>query len=130
MGPKFNKRGPIEMLLGMDVIFEIMKSGLIRGKLGQLMAQETQIGWIMSGKIDPQYPKNDVKCLVATVGEGIIDLSRFWEMEELNPERALTNNEQECEKFYQENVKQDIDGKYIVKIPFKGNTYPTNLGSS
>ncbi|XP_037049665.1 uncharacterized protein LOC119083964 [Bradysia coprophila] len=133
--PKFYARGNVDILLGMDVIVEIMKSGFVKGQEGQPIAQETKIGWIMSGKIDRQWQSQAVKCLVSTLDkredcEEKIDLTKFWEIEELHPEREMTAAEQECENFYTSTIKKDTDGKYIAKIPFKADMGPETLGNS
>ncbi|XP_037048458.1 uncharacterized protein LOC119082907 [Bradysia coprophila] len=133
--PKFYARGNVDILLGMDVIVEIMKSGFVKGQEGQPIAQETKIGWIMSGKIDRQWQSQAVKCLVSTLDkreecEEKIDLTKFWEIEELHPEREMTAAEQECEKFLHQHHQKDTDGKYIAKIPFKADMGPETLGNS
>lgn len=99
------------------------------------MAQETSLGWIISGRIDPIYEQKKILCLVSTLDKqddnDIIDLSRFWEIEELHPKRMLTTDEKICEEFYQQTHKKAVNGQFIVKIPFKqdGNA-PLNLGDS
>lgn len=128
--PKFFEKGKIDALLGMDAIVDIMNSGVIKGKKGQPMAQDTKLGWVMSGKIDPTYPTNEFKCFVST-NELNLDLQQFWEMEELYPERALTNDEVECEKLYEAKIRKNPNGKFIVNIPFKQNQLgPERLGES
>lgn len=133
--PEFYKQGPIDLLIGMDILVEIMKSGLVKGPQGQPMAQETKIGWLISGKVDRKWHSNELMCLIGTNNPGDNDknqpnLTKFWEIEDLQPERQATSEELECEKFYQETVKQDIDGKYIVKIPFNKEKGPERLGYS
>lgn len=129
--PKFYKKGPIDALLGMDAIVEIIKPGLIKGTRGQPMAQETQLGWIMSGRVDTTYPANELKCLVVGVNDVKRDLMQFWEIEELHPDRSLTHEEIECEEFYTSTVQLNNNDKWLVKIPFKKDGQgPERLGES
>lgn len=128
--PTFNLKGQIDVLLGTDVVSEILKSGFIKGPKGTPMAQETTFGWIISGNIDPKYPTKTIKCLVSTKHDDQ-DLSKFWEMEELHPKRNLTPDELACEEIYKETHSRDKDGIFTVKIPFKNRQFgPSSLGQS
>ena len=117
--PTFHKSGQIDVLLGMDVIVEIMKPGLVRGVNGQPMAQNTQLGWIISGNIHSHETDRSVHMLHATTENTPDDWNKFWEIEDLHPKRILTRDEQECEDMYKSTVKRDDNGRYVVKIPFK-----------
>lgn len=129
--PYFHKSGPIDALLGMDTIVEILKPRIIKGITGQPMAQETHLGWIMSGKIDPTYPTNNLKCFVARISDVNHDLTKFWEVEELHPQRTLTHDEIECEKIYESTVNKHNNGQFIISIPFKNEPEgPERLGES
>lgn len=48
--PNFHEPGKIDVLLGADVYEDIMLHGLIKGINGLPMAQQTELGWILSGK--------------------------------------------------------------------------------
>ena len=54
--PGYNVKGPINVLLGMDVLPFVMMNGLKTSNEG-LMAQRTVWGWVLSGTI-PETPKN------------------------------------------------------------------------
>lgn len=129
--PRFHRVGPIDMLLGTDVLSDILESGLIKGGTGQPMAQQTTFGWIVSGKIDPTYPRKEIKSLLSTCDNEELNLKQFWELEELNPKRNLSPDEQKCEKLFLDGIRRDNHGRFMVNIPFKdGTNGPESLGSS
>ncbi|XP_074099940.1 uncharacterized protein LOC141528017 [Cotesia typhae] len=62
-----------------------------------------------------------------------LDLTRFWEMEELPPTKILSPEEQLCEEHYRNNTTRDSSGRYIVRLSFNdkvhklGNSYTSAL---
>ena len=56
-------------------------------------------------------------------------LARFWEIEECaSDEKVRTSEEQLCEESFVKYVKRKKDGRFVVKIPLKGD--PHGLGDS
>ncbi|CAG9102629.1 unnamed protein product [Plutella xylostella] len=49
-------------------------------------------------------------------------LKLFWELEnEPNKiEKRLSREEENCEEFYNATTVRDEEGRYVVKLPFKG----------
>lgn len=130
--PLFNLRGDIDLLLGADIIADIMLPQIIKGPTGTPMAQETEMGWIVSGQYHAENDQSK-SCLVSTIEDDNdkFDLAHFWEIEELNPKRKLTVEEENCEEYYDKTVSQTEEGTYIVKIPFKKDELgPSRLGNS
>lgn len=102
--PNFNKSGKINMILGADVYADIIMNGFIKSENNAFVAQETEIGWILSGPVG----KNRIKagqavCMVAPTSEIDNKLQKFWEIEELAEQRVLTTDEQ---KYMEEMVKR------------------------
>lgn len=129
--PQFHRVGPIDILLGMEVMSELLDDGFIKGEVGQPIAQQTALGWIVSGKIDRTHPSKEIVCLNTTTETESVDLSRFWELEELNPKRMLTPDEERCETLFLNTVRRNPDGSFTVNIPFKdGENGPEGLGNS
>lgn len=124
--PAFNEPGKIDILLGADIYEDIILHGLIKGVRGMPMAQETELGWMLSGKTACNQTEN----IMALVSNMELDqqLARFWEIEEVSAERMLTAEEEACEKHYAENHDRRPDGKYVVKLPLKED--PKVLGNS
>ena len=53
----------------------------------------------------------------------------FWELEEAEVPKAMSDDAKFCEQFYSATTYRGDDGKYIVRLPFK-QQFPTeiNLG--
>lgn len=125
--PDFNKQSPIDMILGADVYSELILSGMIKPGDKSFVAQETEIGWVISG---PVYKRceNEITCMVAGLSEIDEKLQKFWEIEEIRGENLLKPEDQECMEHFNNTVTRDDNGKYIVKLPFKKNA--KHLGNS
>lgn len=52
--PTFSIPGRIDILLGAELFGEIIDAGLMRGP-GNVVAQNTQLGWILSGGTNPSF---------------------------------------------------------------------------
>lgn len=109
-----------------------MEAGLIKGKLGEPVAQKTRLGWIMSGRLNSgQTRMKNVNCITTNTIEVNQDLQKFWELEDLTPERNLTIDEQKCDEIYDITYERNEQGRFIVKIPFKeGEFGPQRWGES
>ncbi|XP_028167833.1 uncharacterized protein LOC114358151 [Ostrinia furnacalis] len=60
-------------------------------------------------------------------------LKKFWELEaepSLPKMKMLTAEEQACEALFSQTTKRDVDGRYIVKLPFKSVDPPCKQGDS
>lgn len=119
--PLFRKPSKIDILLGANAYADILQTGLRKGKAGTPIAQNSVLGWFLSGRvsdIDPGVHINLVTSNTASVDEDK-QLSRFWEIEDLRPQRKMTKEEDNCEKFYAKSVRRDQDGRYVVQLPFR-----------
>lgn len=74
--------------------------------------------------------QNSVFVGVGTESNVDNQLAQFWKMEEkYQPEKPMTQFEQECQKFFENTTKRDDDtGKFVVKLQFIKN--PAVLGKS
>ena len=90
--PDSGKKVDIDILIGLDSYWTFMKSGLVR--VGDLVAQETMFGWILSG-ISHQAPSSSVvsSSLLSFNDITQADLHRFWDLETVgisdNPKAVL-----------------------------------------
>ena len=46
-------------------------------------------------------------------------LRKFWEMDAVPTKKALSPEEELCEKFFAETYSRGSDGRYIVRLPFR-----------
>lgn len=120
--PEYNVSKPIDILLDACVYSDVIMSGLVKGAHNAPIAQQTKLGWILSGNV------KTFNCSV--VVNNLEEISKFWEMEEI-PSTAsdLTKEEQYCEEHYVMTTKRLDNGRYEVALPMKEN-YEEKLGSS
>ncbi|KAH9640131.1 hypothetical protein HF086_002791 [Spodoptera exigua] len=121
--PEYNVSKPIDLLLDVSIYSQIIMDGLIKGPSQAPIAQQTALGWILSGNV------RTFNCHIVT--NNISDLSKYWEIEDVEPSSSssLTSEEQYCEEFYQQTTRRLDTGRYEVGIPMKPE-YENQLGSS
>lgn len=129
--PKFHTPNKIDLLLGADIYSQILVEGLIKGSPGLPIAQNTKLGWILSGQVRSESVDNSQSelCLnssIISLHTHVKDdelLKRFWELESepssIISKKIFTEEEQQCESFYVATTTRDDEGRYIVKLPFR-----------
>lgn len=125
--PKFYEPNQIDILLGADVVASIIRAGLKNGPKNTPIAQNTVLGWVLSGRtLVKSNQANEVSVHHINLEEII---QRFWEIEELPNQRHFTKEEKECEQHFVSHHSRDpITGQYTVKLPFNKNL--ASLGQS
>ncbi|CAH2085176.1 unnamed protein product [Euphydryas editha] len=128
--PKFNIPNKIDLLLGAEVYSKVIVEGIVRGPSGYPVAQNTRLGWILSGQVSsgvmkrPQKEFNQIVSMHvhAQLSENDL-LKKFWELESDESltiaKRYLTEEEQKCEEIFVKTTKRDESGRYIVNLPFR-----------
>lgn len=93
-------------------------------------AQQTTLRWILSGPLHRTSSPSSVSVHHISVLENLDQgLRRFWEIEDLSVPEILTPENQICEEHFKTTHTRAIDGRYIVRLPFKTQP-PINLGES
>lgn len=119
--PSYNVSNSIDVLLGADVYANIILDGILKGQQHSPIAQQTQLGWILCGKL------KTLNCHLTLLD--FTDLSKYWENEDITPGAEDIVKNDECERYYRETTKRGSDGKYIVKMPMIKN-YEKAIGDS
>ncbi|CAH0716937.1 unnamed protein product, partial [Brenthis ino] len=115
-------QGSEASFISVEVHSEIMLNGLLRhpSKIGPI-AQNTKLGWILSGRVTSQELTNTRMInLHLQVKEDLL-LKQFWEIER-EPDmigKPLTKEEIKCEEIYEETTVRNEEGRYVVRLPFK-----------
>ncbi|KAF0751198.1 Uncharacterized protein FWK35_00016915, partial [Aphis craccivora] len=134
----YNKPQKIDMLLGNELFFDLMRPGQIKTTSAGPTIQETRLGWIIAGPI-PKCKNNTDRENITLLSEIVINnledqISKFWRLETVsNNKNNYTMEEKACQAYFNQTVRQGVDGKFIVKLPFKieikelGNSYPAAL---
>ena len=130
---------PIEMIIGADIFPQLIQEGLKKSADGEVIAQLTSLGWIITGSLSSQLnsfctnraSSQGVTSHQIRIDEDLSDLlERFWHQEDINeePQSTLTAEEIECEKHFASTHRRTSEGRYVLRLPFKQNI--SDLGDS
>ena len=104
----------IDILIGQDLCWTLMKDGVVRDPNSSVVAQKTVFGWVLSG-CSGGGDNHGVSMLnVSTIPEHI--LSRFWDLESIG---IQDESDSSC---FVENFSEDIvfkEGRYEVGLTWK-----------
>ncbi|XP_066595397.1 uncharacterized protein [Prorops nasuta] len=128
--PYFYRPGTVDIILGADVYGQLLRDGLHRLSSSGLVAQNTSLGWIISGRSEVQGSRRAVddwlgtqqaKTHHCTMDENLSErLQRFWELEEVRGEKSLLSpSEVECENLFTNTSYRMTDGRFVVRLPVK-----------
>ncbi|XP_065094958.1 uncharacterized protein LOC135715992 [Ochlerotatus camptorhynchus] len=122
--PEFYKPGKIDMLLGAELFFKLMRPGHIKLDDNFPDLRETCLGWVLGGvftnTINANQPQHSLIVSLDDIEESI---QRFWRLEEVPDSSPLTKEEQECEAHFVATHQRDENGRYQVRLPFKDNVH-------
>ncbi|XP_043501619.1 uncharacterized protein LOC122523813 [Polistes fuscatus] len=132
--PEFVVSKRIDVILGADVYGQLLRPGIRRFSTSLLVAQDTALGWIISGPVDGGAARRAEA--TATTSSSLVlhcsaqeelnhILQRFWELEEVSdaPQR-LKPEEEKREIIFQETHRWDWRGRYVVRLPLKQELPP------
>ena len=121
--PTFNVPNKVDLLLGADVIEDLMLDNKIKDN--GLCIWDSVFGWVVSGPVYSSGSNNVVSHMTTTPNcDSDQLLLKFWEIEGV-PE---TLDERRCEEHFNSTTKLNEDGRFVVQMPFKDG--PHNLGLS
>lgn len=118
--PEFHKPAAIDALLGNSLFYRLLCNGQIRLCNEEIILQQTQLGWIVTGSLNWQKRFSVMEPLKShhVVSSLEDSLNRFWEIEEI-PEKPLFSREETLyEEHFVRNVSRDASGRYMVRLPF------------
>lgn len=118
---RFNEPSTVDILLGAAFYSEIIRNGIIKRKNAPT-AQRTSFGWIIFGNLGlSSYGANVVNNIEIDNDELSGLLLKFWELEKVNEKHHRTQEEELCEQIFQNDVKRNSDGRYMVRMPLKND---------
>lgn len=133
--PRYFETSRIDLLLGGSAHADFILSEVKKGKRYQPIAQNSQLGWIISGNTNVESHHTAI-CRHLTYenvhnqDEELTQLLKsFWEIEEVKSTRIHTVEEQLAEEIFKTTITLDDNGKFVVDLPFKRNPFET-LGDS
>ena len=123
--PAFSRPGRIDVLLGAEIFFTILKEGKLRLSTQNTNLQETEFGWIVAGKVDSIAPSSSpsIECHLNEISGNELNekLKQFWALETCTDVSTLSPEEKMCEDLFTKTTTRDKTGKYTVHLPFKKN---------
>ncbi|XP_017492540.1 PREDICTED: uncharacterized protein LOC108380658, partial [Rhagoletis zephyria] len=125
--PKFFNPSQIDIVLGSDLMPQILLEGVKHNVFGNLLAQNSIFGWYLSGPMKREVLSSFHTHVVEDNSESInSQLKKFWEIEELPDNQQPSEDDIFCETFFVNTTYRQHDGRYVVRLPFK-STFPCGL---
>ncbi|GFV58711.1 DUF1758 domain-containing protein [Trichonephila clavipes] len=123
----FNVPGKIDLLLGANIFYELLKPERIKIKDSQLLLVNSVFGYIVTGNLD-SINETKVHCGLIRDEDLNKTLEKFWKVEDV-AEPIVKNKERLiCEEHYANTHFRTKEGKYVVSMPLKKE--PSCLGNS
>ncbi|XP_062556820.1 uncharacterized protein LOC134221646 [Armigeres subalbatus] len=126
--PKFNEPKDVDLLIGAELFFQILKQAQLRLSNDLPTMYETQFGWVIAGALDES--EGEIVNVLCAVDEDPLlkSIQRFFEQEELPEEKEPSSEEQEIEEHFRETYRRDEEGRFVVQLPFRESIH--QLGNS
>ncbi|GFR18834.1 DUF1758 domain-containing protein [Trichonephila clavata] len=119
----FGIPGEIDLLIGCELFFELLRPNQLRSPCEKWLLQETVFGYIVVGSSDKFEEKS--YCGLAINSEINSDslnqqLRAFWEIETVDESsKEYSLEEETSETQYQNTHYRNEEGRYVVQLPFK-----------
>lgn len=122
--PEFHLPRPIQLLIGANPTISLFSVGNIdlSNQNYNFHLQKTLLGWVAAGCVNVKHRSKNHNCQLANLNELI---QKFWNLEEITPDRPKTTEDVQCEEFYMKTTQRAENGQYIVNLPFRDTTRPT-----
>ncbi|CAG7723204.1 unnamed protein product, partial [Allacma fusca] len=114
--PLLCKTGVIDVLLGAEVFFDILRNGRITGPKGCPVGQQSVWGFIVVGKCVSQAIPSTISIHHAEIDAS---MEKFWQIEEIPSKKFFSLEDQKCENHFKSTHTRAEDGRYVVRLPFR-----------
>lgn len=134
--PQFFEANKIDMLLSAAVYAEILLDGIRKGQIGEPIAQQTKLCWIVFGTARTSKNFKTICNVISATqrDDPSIDLcsqlQKFWQVEEAESFKNFTPDEQAAEDTFATSVTQNEAGNFVVDLPFEVDPNSDCLGES
>ncbi|GFU28900.1 integrase catalytic domain-containing protein [Trichonephila clavipes] len=126
---KFNMPDRIDMLLGAEIFYELLKPGKFYCDNSYLVLQNTVFGYVVSGSVDhTQVTENRVHCGLIVDDDLNKTLKKFWEIEGVHIEPKVDTEVSLSEDHFVRTHRRNCEGRYVVSMAL--NKDPSCLGNS
>ncbi|GFV20594.1 integrase catalytic domain-containing protein [Trichonephila clavipes] len=107
---KFNTPDRIDMLLGAEIFYELLKPGKFYCYNSYLVLQNTVFGYVVSGIVD-QVTENRVHCGLIVDDDLNKTLKKFWEIEGVHIEPKVDTEVSLCEDHFVRTHRRNCEGR-------------------
>ncbi|GFW27169.1 integrase catalytic domain-containing protein [Trichonephila clavipes] len=107
---KFNIPDRIDMLLGAEIFYELLKPGKFYCDNSHLVLQNTVFGYVVSGSVD-QVTENRVHCGLIVDDDLNKTLKKFWEIEGVHIEPKVDTEVSLCEDHFVPTHRRNCEGE-------------------
>ncbi|XP_072403142.1 uncharacterized protein [Diabrotica undecimpunctata] len=127
--PNFHTPSEVNILISASIFWDLLCVGQVKLGPEKPILQKTRLGWIISGPLI-NTRVNSQQSTIFGLSHNIEtdDLSRFWEIEECSGTKLQSPEELLCEEHFKSTFRRNLDGRFIVSIPFKSQV--DSLGES
>ncbi|XP_018372878.1 PREDICTED: uncharacterized protein LOC108767463, partial [Trachymyrmex cornetzi] len=115
-----------------ELFWELLCVGQIGGSTDHPLLQKTRLGWVLAGRFGAASSPLWVHSNHAIVTNRQLhdQVDRLWQLDEnFAASSTYSPEERFCEKHFVDNVSQNSQGRYIVKLPIKEHLL-SKLGDS
>lgn len=128
--PNFNRKGRVDMLLGAEIFWDLLKDGQIKLPVNLPSLRATELGWVVGGVLSDNEPVIARAFCNVVENEDLNDtLRRFWEIEGADNVRSETTTDpDDCIEHFLHTYQRDSEGRFVVRLPF--NERKSDLGDS
>ncbi|XP_055527336.1 uncharacterized protein LOC129719952 [Wyeomyia smithii] len=118
--PSFASKGPIDIVIGAQVFFELIRRGHQKIGKDKPLLQNSVFGWLVSGlQYNDTTEQTQLHCHLATYRELEKRVRKFWELENCQVNSTWSLEEKECENSFTATTGRDSTGRYVVSLPKK-----------
>ena len=123
----FNVPAPVDVLLGAEIFYELLRPGQIKVRNSGVLLQDTVFGYVVSGSVGQEVGGRS-HCGLIIEDDLNKTLKRFWEIENVEGECSETTEASLCEDHFVCTHSRNQDGRYVVSMPLSKD--PSCLGNS
>ncbi|XP_062713820.1 uncharacterized protein LOC134290657 [Aedes albopictus] len=119
--PSFHEPSHVDLLIGMDWFYDIMKPGCLKIDDNLPSLHDSKLGWLVGGKLldcSSNLVLNSCAVRIDPIEELV---QKFWEVEGVSSEVVLSSEEEQCESQFASTHRRDDSGRFIVHLPLKDN---------
>ncbi|GFR21476.1 DUF1758 domain-containing protein [Trichonephila clavata] len=125
--PTFFKSGPIDILIGVNIAFPMLKGQSLSLGDNKPFSVHSDLGWIVARNVRSEevFSSIQVNSIQVLTDELV---SNFWKLDSVPEISLLTSEAKACEDHFIDTYVRNEDGQYTVRLPF--HLLPFKLGNS